>query len=664
MDLELNGVFGASYRYRWRTGVTTGGVEPSNSVVTFHNFSQFHIFDSRVDGKWVRPEEQEPVCNDGHSVENGVEHDESRSVKCSTEGIATVLLNFKDPPIEDTTSEIDEQISIVTTSMKRTKLTSLGSNDKHLKPSKKSKAGITSDDPRVSNAGKSKEVSNSQEANTSDQTFDNIENLSHGNKMLDKSRKSVELNRPLMNSSRKKGKLTADVEALPQGGTDDMTKETTPDGVENDNGTKDLSIPVVIGLQCKALTYSRTKKQQPDAPGDVEGNKADTNSIPKRKRGRPRKLPLKSPETSLAVNHENGDAVQGAGFAEGSKMNASIGSESGKENPEVNVDKPLLSKSSVKEKPKIVKGRRGKRRTISSINIEASPQDCQDSSKQKANGGGVEKEATAGNSEPSVEKSIDTMSDDQPLSRWFEGMHSATTVDSTVAAQQRKVDQSSDASKKQSENLEITPAVAANGDMVVAGDGGKLSFVKSSPLWETLESMEVFRMIPQKPHFRPLNSLKESAREGQAISQMVNFSKVVENTSGLRFDSPRNAIEECLEVLVELESHGFDVKLIRDRLTGLLLIKDKQEELEARWKVVREKIEQENVDGRRTDEEIEVLDKKIRELLERRLQVLSKKEKKGLELSGLEAEIDGIKEGLDEIRRKFNGLVAASLCSP
>ncbi|XP_024982236.1 DUF724 domain-containing protein 7-like isoform X2 [Cynara cardunculus var. scolymus] len=568
--------------------------------------------------------------------------------------------------------------------MKRAKLTSIGSNDKHLKPSKKSKSGISSDDPSVSSVGKSKEVSNppagqswgcnSQEANTSDQTFDNIENLPHGNKMLDKSRKGVELNRPLMNSARKNSKLTVgvgDVEALTQGGTGDLTKEPTPESVEKQNDIKDLSIPVVIGLQCKALTYSRTKKQlgpplAPETTGNVEVTEVDTNSITKRKRGRPRKLPLKIPETSLAVNHQNGDALQGLGFVEGSKMNASIKVESGKENPEVNVDKPL-NRSSGKaltvqhEKPKIVKGRRGKRRTISSINIEASPQDCQDSSKQKANGG-LETDGTAGNSEPSVEKYFDTMSDDQPLSRWFEGMHSATTVDSTVAAQQRKVEQSSDASKKQLENLEICPAVA-NGEMV-ADDGGNLSFVKSSPLWETLESMEVFRMIPQNPHFRLLNSLKESAREGQAISQMVNFSKVVENTSQLRFDCPRNTIEECLEVLVELEIHGFDVKLIRDRLTGLLLIKDKQEELEARWKEVGDKIERVNVEGGRDDEEIELLDKKIRELLERRSQILAKKEKMGSEQGGLEVEIDGIKEGLNEIRYKFDGLAAASLCPP
>ena len=45
----------------------------------------------------------------------------------------------------------------------------------------------------------------------------------------------------------------------------DLTTETTPEFVGKENGVKDLS-PVVIGLQCKALTYSRTKKLQPDAP--------------------------------------------------------------------------------------------------------------------------------------------------------------------------------------------------------------------------------------------------------------------------------------------------------------------------------------------------------------------------------------------------------------
>ncbi|KVH94531.1 Protein of unknown function DUF724 [Cynara cardunculus var. scolymus] len=588
----------------WCTGVTTGGVEPSNSVVTFYRFPQFRIFESWVDGKWVRPEEQEPVCNDGHSVENAVERGESSSLKCITEGIATVSLNFKDS-VEDTshtTSGIDEQTSIVT-SMKRAKLTSIGSNDKHLKPSKKSKSGISSDDPSVSSVGKSKEVSNppagqswgcnSQEANTSDQTFDNIENLPHGNKM------------------------------------------------------------------CKALTYSRTKKQlgpplAPETTGNVEVTEVDTNSITKRKRGRPRKLPLKIPETSLAVNHQNGDALQGLGFVEGSKMNASIKVESGKENPEVNVDKPL-NRSSGKaltvqhEKPKIVKGRRGKRRTISSINIEASPQGATivkiHRNKKQMEGW-----------RQMVRQEIPNL-----LSRNISTQCRMINL-SRVAAQQRKVEQSSDASKKQLENLEICPAVA-NGEMV-ADDGGNLSFVKSSPLWETLESMEVFRMIPQNPHFRLLNSLKESAREGQAISQMVNFSKVVENTSQLRFDCPRNTIEECLEVLVELEIHGFDVKLIRDRLTGLLLIKDKQEELEARWKEVGDKIERVNVEGGRDDEEIELLDKKIRELLERRSQILAKKEKMGSEQGGLEVEIDGIKEGLNEIRYKFDGLAAASLCPP
>nr|GFA30224.1 agenet-like domain-containing protein [Tanacetum cinerariifolium] len=93
--------------------------------------------------------------------------------------------------------------------------------------------------------------------------------------------------------------------------------------------------------------------------------------------------------------------------------------------------------------------------------------------------------------------------------------------------------------------------------------------------------MEAFQKIPQNPHFRPLlEGVKESAREGLAIGTMATFSTVVDSINRLRFEDPRSTIEDCLETLVELESNGFNVEVIRDRLTCLLLLKVKQEELE------------------------------------------------------------------------------------
>lgn len=36
-------------------------------------------------------------------------------------------------------------------------------------------------------------------------------------------------------------------------------------------------------------------------------------------------------------------------------------------------------------------------------------------------------------------------------------------------------------------------------------------FMKSSPIWKTIESMEIFEVIPQNPHFLPLETVQKNA---------------------------------------------------------------------------------------------------------------------------------------------------------
>ena len=61
---------------------------------------------------------------------------------------------------EETAPDTAKKISIVTRSMKREKPAGLRSNEKKVKPSKKLKVRITSDDQSPLEAGQSKEVSN------------------------------------------------------------------------------------------------------------------------------------------------------------------------------------------------------------------------------------------------------------------------------------------------------------------------------------------------------------------------------------------------------------------------------------------------------------------------------------------------------------------------
>lgn len=186
-----------------------------------------------------------------------------------------------------------------------------------------------------------------------------------------------------------------------------------------------------------------------------------------------------------------------------------------------------------------------------------------------------------------------------------------------------------------------------------------LPFVKSSSLWKTIESMEVFRQLPQRPHFQSLGSRKESSREGLAIALMVDFSGVVEKTSTLQFDDPRSNIEDNLENLIELEKNGFDVKVIRDRLLSLLLIKDKQEELHGNSKETTDRIKEKNHDKVKIDEKIEEIDNQIRLLQEERALILSTKEEKDLSIASLEVTLDDISSTMKNVNLEFETIVAA-----
>lgn len=208
-------------------------------------------------------------------------------------------------------------------------------------------------------------------------------------------------------------------------------------------------------------------------------------------------------------------------------------------------------------------------------------------------------------------------------------------------------------------SLDATMEQSSSQLQIVACDMD-LPFVRSTPLWKTIESMEVFQKIPQRPHFRPLwEDVKDYAREGLAIGKMVTFTNVVAKTCGLRFDDPISMIEDCLEILVELEPYGFEVEVVRERLTGLLSLKDKQTVLEEESKGAVEKVEENKIRGKKIEEEIDEFDRQLRELEDKRKQIMLKKEKKNSEIGVMKATVEKIEEEMKKIGAEFDRLAAA-----
>ncbi|XP_024966668.1 DUF724 domain-containing protein 7-like isoform X4 [Cynara cardunculus var. scolymus] len=735
-NFQLNDLVDAFYRDAWWTGTISAVVDDSNFIVAFQNPPdqiQFHSSDLRVHrkwvaGRWIQPEKQRTaglMFTAGKKVEVSFEREDLRDVwfpatVLKDSGNNCFLVEYQQPGIGDEAAlhkvtvdylhirpspphlrdknfvlleKVDAYFDFGWWSGVITKELADNRYNVFFKHAKKEREFIYSR-VRPHMEWKGGKWFNTSQYSGSGLTFQLLQRSKRG--------KGTELKSPTMDSSRKKVRLADEprsLKALGKGAKGDPVQNGTQENVEREHVSKDLVLPVVIGLKCNVMTISGGKKLQqlssermPNvAEGETkqssislapltvvneEGKEGDADTVaPKRKRGRPPKLQAISPKTPVAVNHQEGgvgsSAVSvvevtqrkevGSPTSSGTKaleenqapvkeqLGFDVEQDAIKQNMStvmeiLSTSKDKLRNENVgqdrnsqrgKKKYSSIKGKRGKRRTIS-INTESPAEDCQGASKEKADGC-VEK-ASAKNTEASVGKSLDMMSDDQPLSRWFGGMQSPMA--------EGMLEQSSKASERRLEIVTCENAII-------------LPFVRSTPLWQTIESMEAFRMIPQKPHFRPLlEGVKESAREGLAIGSMVTFSSVVEKTCGLRFDDGRSGIEDCLETLVELESHGFEVEVIRDRLTGLLLIKDKEEELEERWKGVGEKIEELKLEEKRMDEEIGEIDREIKELEERRRHLLLKKERRDSEVGVMKAAME---QEMRQVGVEFDGLAAAPL---
>ncbi|CAL5445340.1 unnamed protein product [Camellia sinensis] len=240
--------------------------------------------------------------------------------------------------------------------------------------------------------------------------------------------------------------------------------------------------------------------------------------------------------------------------------------------------------------------------------------------------------------------------DDQPLMMWFEGMDSPSTVN----------DSSVEASGRQDAKAMQSPAIAST-CINVSGKNRDWPFVKRSSIWENLECMEIFKKMPQQPHFQPLGKSKEDIREGLAIANMVTFANVVLWTSKLQFSDPRSVIDSHLETLSDLEAHGFNVDPIRGRLNELLSKKVRQSKLLEESKGVEMKINEQGLEKNKIDEEIHEIDKKMEELQEKLALATSMTKMKDSEIGALRSKKEVIDRDILKAQLDFEGLAAAPL---
>ncbi|EEF47227.1 hypothetical protein RCOM_1346060 [Ricinus communis] len=248
--------------------------------------------------------------------------------------------------------------------------------------------------------------------------------------------------------------------------------------------------------------------------------------------------------------------------------------------------------------------------------------------------------------------------DDQPLSTWIGGMHSSVSGEELVLSSGRSSCGWDEMRERHVDRAMVSSVNEIQHDCR-ADRNECLPFVKRSLVWKTIESMEIFRIMPQKPHFHPLADCKEEYREGSAIGIMVTFASLFEKITSLRLDDSESVLLSTLESLLDLEKHGFDVTMPRNRVKELLLIKNGKEELLNETKDVEKQIREHTDESGNLDAKIKDIEKKIMELQEELATSKSVMETKKISISRLQLHMHSLNTRISNARDSFDKIASA-----
>lgn len=233
--------------------------------------------------------------------------------------------------------------------------------------------------------------------------------------------------------------------------------------------------------------------------------------------------------------------------------------------------------------------------------------------------------------------------------------HPQSSVEKTVDI---VLDQDNEKRPENGSNLAL--ASVDNADIVLS-EPENLPFVKNTILWKTIESMEVFQKMPQKPHFQPLENFKESSREGVAIGYMVTFSSLVERTSKLQINDPISTMFDIKESFAELEKHGFNVTAVEDCVNKLLAVKNVEEKLVHDVSTLDDQITEHNHEITRIESDIEEINEHIAVLQKKLSLAKSAKEKEDEEIAFLLVRRRETQDTIENVKNDFNGIVSSIL---
>lgn len=675
-NYELLEKVDTSYGFGWRAGVITKVLAGRRYNVFFkHGNEDKELSHSEIrphvewtGGNWISKSKEILVAsdyqeqlgdarNDSNNPEVAQRLESSGSVKDKSEEQTACLINVRKNQMEDqlTPMHEDSATNALPPSKKKIKVTNSNGTAERSRPIKKLTEGNASDAPASDLRKTQNETPKESHVGLTTTKTDRT-GTRYSKKSVSVEQPSAKLESPFLGKriKIKQQKFGVDFETedivkrrgrpsklqiksslTSVAGKEMTTTVAAAELNENDGKNKEVEVPVILGLGAKGIEGTMAdnryrisdevslklikdqKKNLNDSGGDNPMAKGGGSSQ-RRKRGRPRKLVVVSPRAP-----EDGKEHKGA---VGALHEVVV-----KDHTTKNTEFPSIKRveSTVRQDALGVK------------TADISEVDC----------------ATKEIDMAIAVASNNMADDDQPLSTWIGGMHSSS-VEELRLSSGRTVNGLNGPKEKQIDVIMKSSEIDSKGSSD-AVENPVLPFVKKSPIWTTIESFEAFKIMPQKPHFHPLSETKEEYREGSAVGIMVTYAGLFEKITMMHFDDSRSVFDRTLESLLDLERHGFDVTLLRDRVNELLSIRDGQgqlvNKLEDAEKEITERAKVKNELGK----EIEEIKMKINELEEQLDSTKLRKQAEESEVARLQSIVEDINKRVQIGRNDFGKVASA-----
>ncbi|KAG9153702.1 hypothetical protein Leryth_005835, partial [Lithospermum erythrorhizon] len=179
------------------------------------------------------------------------------------------------------------------------------------------------------------------------------------------------------------------------------------------------------------------------------------------------------------------------------------------------------------------------------------------------------------------------------------------------------------------ERLQVKPTSSALSAPISISDQS-WPFIKTSRMWKTIDSLDIFKNMSIMPHFSPLHKFDSNIREKLAIDMMIKYAYEAERILKLSPSklNDSNTILDIMDSLKDLEPHGFDTMALEEYLGKLSPGVHKEREL-------RQKLEKVEIKILKCQEERNAAEMEMIQFVE---QMKSVKKIKDEELARLEAE--------------------------